>query len=81
MNKGYRSIVIDNQKWKYKLGGTFVVARNLETKEKKLISYSKLTGMDWNDIERAVHKRYFCITPKIIANWLQNNYPKIENRA
>ncbi len=41
-----------------------------ETGEKKTIGLDKLTGLSWTDIERGHWKKWFCITPKDVENWI-----------
>jgi len=65
-----RTIIVNKQSWKYKIGRGTVVARNMKTRLTKYIDFSDLTGMNWTDIERASYRRYFHITPKAIALWL-----------
>lgn len=68
--KGWRNINVDSVAWRYRIGKQNVVARSGDIVRK--IDFSSLTGLSWAEIDRAEWKRYFHITPKAIANWLDS---------
>lgn len=66
-----RTINIDGRIWYWKVGRTNVVARAQDTNEKRVVDFSKLTGMDWCSIEKGMWKRWFKVTPGMVADWLK----------
>lgn len=64
-----RKIHIDNEVYKYKVGGAHVKIR-LPNGKSIAPTISEVTGLDWNSIERAIWKRYFRITPNTIKEYL-----------
>jgi len=69
--KGFRKIIVDEKLWWWKFIKSKVVAYSDETKEKRVIDLSTLTGQSWNDIERGEWKHYFSVTPKEVEKWLK----------
>jgi hypothetical protein len=67
---GRRTIVVTGREWKYRVGMAYVVAKATDTGEGRRISLNKLTGMDNHEIERAMWKHSFHVTPSQIADWL-----------
>ncbi len=65
-----RAIDVDGVKWRYKVGKTHVVAIRVDGKSKWWISFARLTGLSWNEVERGIRKRWLSITPQLIYNWL-----------
>ena len=70
MRSSTRKIVVNEIQWLYRVGKSCVTATCVDTRERRVIDFSSLTGMEWNSIERGKWKRYFHITPKQIAAWL-----------
>lgn len=68
----WRKISVNDVEWRFKIGKQNVVARNAETGKSKVINFHHLTGLSWNEIDRGKWKGWFSITPKQIANWLNN---------
>lgn len=66
-----RKITVNNRVWTYFIGAGNVCARADDTNEKQVVGFDKLTGMDWGVVEKGIHKRWFHITPKHIADWLK----------
>lgn len=66
-----RTINIDGRIWRWKVGRNNVVARAQDNDEKRVVDFSKLTGLDWYSIERGQWKGGFKITPGMVADWLQ----------
>jgi hypothetical protein len=64
----WRQIAVGGISYQYVIGKQNVVIQNSVTKKKVIVGLDKITGMDWNTIERAKHKKYFSVTPKEIAN-------------
>jgi len=72
----WRKIVVNNKTYKYRIGRQNVVIVediNEGEENKTVVSFSTLTNMSPNDIERAKWKRYFSITPSDIANYIKSN--------
>ncbi len=69
--KGFRKIVVNGKTWWWRYGHTVVAFTNEEPKETRKVDLRTLTGMTWTDIERGHWKRWFKLTPKDIATWLQ----------
>lgn len=67
-----RKIVVDGVAWRYKVGRTHVVARSDDGKSKWWISFAKLTGLSWDEVERGIRKHYLSITPRLVYNWLSS---------
>lgn len=70
----WRKIVVNDKKYKYRIGrqNVVIVEDINEGEENKIVvSFSELTNMSPDDIERAKWKRYFSITPKDIANYIE----------
>lgn len=66
-----RKLTFGNQVWYWQIGKGNVVARNAETGEKKVVDLSRLTGVSWDNIERARHKHCtFSVLPGQVARWL-----------
>lgn len=72
MKHSTRKIVVDGVQWLYRIGKHNVTAMCVRTRERKTIDFSKLTGMEWDTIEKGMWRRWFHITPKQIATWLSN---------
>lgn len=68
--KGFRLIVVDGVTWQYKIGLTSIVAYR-EDGFKKLSNLSEVSGLNWHNVERAMHKRTPFLGPKQIAEWLK----------
>jgi len=75
MRKGYRKIVVCGMDFEYKVGKTMVDIRGLGHDYHEAGNFPELTGMTWNDIERARHKGNFSITPKMIAKIIESEIP------
>ena len=65
-----RKIVVDGVTWHYRVGRSFVVAVRDTNHEKRSISFPKLTGLSWDEVDRGIRKRWLSITPQIVYNWL-----------
>lgn len=68
-----RNITVNGQLWRYKIGKSFLVARQPETKQKLLISLPRLLGYDQYSYEKDVHKGsyYVQVTPKLVADYIK----------
>ncbi len=65
-----RTIVVNQQIWKWQVGRSNVVARC--GKLKRVIGCAKLCGVTPDDYERAERKgNAYAITPKMIADFIQ----------
>ena len=53
-------------------GGSYLMARRLDGTAKRVISFAKLTGLSWQEIERGQAKGWFAITPKLVSNYLSD---------
>lgn len=67
-----RKIVVGNANWEYRVGDTYVVAKNPTTNKGARITISELTGVSWDEIQRAKRKgsNWGGVTPAHIAKWL-----------
>lgn len=72
--KGWRNIVVNGTLYYWTIKRTQVFALNTETKKKFLLTYM---WKDWNnsDIERAYYKKYLRITPKMVAESINQDDP------
>ena len=68
----HRKITVEGRVWKYRIGTNHLVARAEDNNEKRVIDFSTLMNMDWNNIERAQWKGYFQITPADIEPHLKS---------
>lgn len=74
MNLGWRKIVVNEKTYKYRIGRQNVVIVDTDSKGEKgkiVVDFSKLTGWSWDTIERGMNKGYFSITPKQIADYIE----------
>lgn len=65
-----RKIVVDGIEWRYHVGRSFVVAVRVADNLKRSVSFPKLTGLTWDEVDRGIRKRWLSITPQLIYNWL-----------
>lgn len=66
-----RKLVIGTDVWRWRVGKSNVVAKNEATGETRHISFSRLTGVSPDDIERAQWKGTpFHIMPGQVTRWL-----------
>jgi len=72
-----RTIVVDGRTWKWGVGKQNIIVRAQDNNESRHIDFSTLTGLSWTEIERGQWKRWFKITPKHIAAWLNNSLQKL----
>ena len=74
MAKSWRKIVVDDIEYKWQVGRNCVPIRRAE--DNKVVATpgpSDITGIPAAEIERAVWKGYFHITPKQIADYIREN--------
>ena len=82
MSSGLRKIVVNGRVWHYRIGRSFIVANAEDNNERRLDSLPTICKMGWSDIERGTWKKWLHITPKMIADWLENPPgPKIEQKS
>ena len=70
-----RKIHIDEKVWEYKIGKSHVEIRDPNNK-KFAPDFSKVTGLDWDTIERGQWEGYFSIKPHMIKNYIEENIIK-----
>ena len=75
MKLNWRKIVVNNKTYKYRIGrqNVVIVENGTTEKNKMVVDFSTLKTMSWDTVERAIHKRYFSISPKDIANYITGN--------
>jgi hypothetical protein len=64
--KGARLIVVGKRWWHWLYKGSTIIIWNDKGKKKVFKDLPALTGMSWNELERAAHKKYLSITPRFI---------------
>lgn len=72
IRKGFRKIHLDDEIWQYKIGQSIVIFSPSNLRH--LADQSKVSGLDWNSLERDYDKRTFDgITPKMIKEYIIKN--------
>ncbi len=72
MKRNWRKIVVNDIEYTWLMGKATVVIR----KDGDVVSkpqLTDLTGESWHVIEHDTHKDNFHITPKHVAEWIQEN--------
>jgi hypothetical protein len=64
--KGARLIVVGKRWWHWLYKGSKIIIWNDRGKKKVFKNLPELTGMTWDEIDRASRKKYFSITPRFI---------------
>lgn len=64
-----RRIVVNDKEYYYRIGSSNIVIKR--EAESHIVDFSIFTGWSWDAIERGEHKRYFKITPKQIADYIE----------
>ncbi len=64
--KGARLIVVGKRWWHWLYKGGVIIVWNDKGKKKVFKNLPELTGMSWDEIDRASRKKYFSITPRFI---------------
>lgn len=68
--KPKRKVHIGTEVWEYRLGkGSAVIFH--PNGYKTVVDYSQLTGKSWDDIERGHWKKYFSVTPRDVAAYIE----------
>jgi len=66
-----RKIHLNNEIWTYRVGKQHTVIFS-PSGQKFLVDHSQMTGMNWDDIERAQWKGYWTgITPSHVKEYIQ----------
>jgi hypothetical protein len=72
--RGYRKIHFADSVWQYRISGSnvhFISPDGI----RYLVDHSEMTGMSWEDLERADWKGYYPqLTPSFIKEWIETNY-------
>jgi len=66
-----RTVHIDGERWRYKVGRTCVVIKTPNNKRLN-VSIVQVLGISWDAIERArwKHTNYANVTPSIVKRWI-----------
>lgn len=68
-----RNITVDGKAWRYKIGKSFLVAQQPDTKKKLLIQLPRLLGYDSQSYQKDRGSYYVRVTPKLIADYIQHS--------
>ena len=67
----WRKIVVDGQPYRWRGGrGGHLSVRGPDGKGCNA-PLTQVTGWSWDNIERGHHKRYFCLTPRVVENFVR----------
>lgn len=70
-----RKVHVSGETWEFQTGKGCAVIRNPRTGKKTIVNYVKLTGRDWNTIERGQWKRTSdgMVTPADVKAYIEKH--------
>ena len=69
--KGARLIVVGKEYFHWIYKGSKIIIWRQNGKKKVFKDLPKITGMSWDELDRAARKKYFSITPKFIEELIK----------